>query len=219
MTVDGRQIKTRQRVRDLAEVYTHKREVDAMLDLIPDMFPSPDDPGNHDRKFLEPSCGSGNFLEEIVRRKLATVTTARYGRGEKYEHRILRCLASTYGIDIDAENVQECRDRLRALVASHLDNDMNTQAPSPALASAVDAILTTNVIHANTLTDGESIRLVEYRPGRSGTFTREWSYLEEREPDLFDMFNNEPDRDLTPIHYSLLRDNPAPVTTTLKDCG
>lgn len=53
------QIKSRQRVRDLAEVYTHKREVDAMLDLIPDMFPSESDPSNTDRTFLEPACGSG----------------------------------------------------------------------------------------------------------------------------------------------------------------
>ena len=45
------QIKTRDRVRDLAEVYTHEREVHAMLDLVPDMFPTEDDPGNHDRTF------------------------------------------------------------------------------------------------------------------------------------------------------------------------
>src|SRR6185312_1331992 len=72
------QIKTRERVRDLAEVYTHKREVDAMLDLVPEMFPSAGDPNNTDRKFLEPAAGSGNFLEEILRRKLAFVTARRY---------------------------------------------------------------------------------------------------------------------------------------------
>lgn len=68
-------IKTRERVRELAEVYTHKREVTAMLDLVADMFPSDADPGNIDRKFLEPAAGSGNFLEEILRRQLAYVTT------------------------------------------------------------------------------------------------------------------------------------------------
>lgn len=71
------QIKTRERVRDLAEVYTHKREVDAMLDLIPDIFPSEHSPSNTDRKFLEPACGSGNFLEDILHRKLSYVTTRR----------------------------------------------------------------------------------------------------------------------------------------------
>ena len=71
-----KQIKTRDRVRDLAEVYTHEREVHAMLDLMPDMFPTSDEPGNHDKTFLEPACGSGNFLEEILRRKVATVTVS-----------------------------------------------------------------------------------------------------------------------------------------------
>lgn len=106
----SRQIKTRKRVRDLAEVYTHKREVDAMLDLVADMLPNSDDPTNTDRKFLEPACGSGNFLEEILVRKLRYVTAERYGRGARYEHRILRALASIYGIDIDQSNV-DTKDR------------------------------------------------------------------------------------------------------------
>ena len=66
------QIKTRNRVRDLAEVYTHEREVNAMLDLVPDTLPSAEQPENHDRTFLEPACGHGNFLMEILRRKLPT---------------------------------------------------------------------------------------------------------------------------------------------------
>src|ERR1700758_2601872 len=94
------QIRSRERVRDLAEVYTHKREVDAMLDLVAEKFPSAAEPGNTDCTLFEPACGSGNFLEEILRRKLAFVTTRRYGRGERFEHRILRCLASIYAVDI-----------------------------------------------------------------------------------------------------------------------
>ena len=82
------QIKTRERVRDLAEVYTHKREVDAMLDLVADMSPSAGDPGNTDRKFLEPAAGSGNFLVEILRRKLAYVTAHRYRQLPVFEHRV-----------------------------------------------------------------------------------------------------------------------------------
>ena len=67
------QTKTRQRVRDLAEVYTNEREVNAMLDLVPDMFPSPDRPLNIGSTFLEPACGAGNFLVAILDRKLAFV--------------------------------------------------------------------------------------------------------------------------------------------------
>ena len=205
------QIKSRERVRDLAEVYTHQREVDAMLGLVPDMFPSEDDPSNTDKKFLEPACGSGNFLEEILQRKLRFVTTRRYGSGERYEHRILRCLASIYGVDISHENVDESCDRLRAVINSHLDNDLNTKVVSAGFASAVEEILASNIIRADTLTDAATIRLIDYRAGRAGTFTREWSYLDPaaNEPDLFSLL--EMSRDSEPVHYSVLSEHPLPV--------
>lgn len=212
------QIKTRNRVRDLAEVYTHEREVHAMLDLVPDMFPTEDDPGNHDKTFLEPACGSGNFLEEILRRKVATVTVSRYGAGGRYEHRILRCLSSIYGIDIDDENVTESRDRLRAVIQSHLDNDLNTQAPTEGLATAVEVILATNIIRADMIADVAKIELVQYHPGRGGTFIREWSYLEAADGgDQLDLFGDipaEPRKDAVAIHYSKLKDHPEPMAVT-----
>jgi hypothetical protein len=205
------QMKSRDRVRDLAEVYTHKREVDAMLDLVSDMFPSDDDPGNTDRTFFEPACGSGNFLEAILHRKLAFVTTRRYGRGERYEHRILRCLASIYGIDISADNVDESRYRMRAVIKSHLDNDLNTQAVSPAFVEAAEVILETNIIHADTLAHASTIELVAYRPGRGGKFTREWFFLNSAtcDLDLFSMHGSK--RDSRPLHFSELRAHSSPV--------
>lgn len=208
------QIKARDRVRELAEVYTHEREVDSMLDLVGHLFPSAGDPGNHDRTFLEPACGSGNFLAEILRRKLQTVTARRYGRGERYEHRVLRCLASIYGIDVDQENVTETRDRLRAVIAAHFNDDWNTQAPSQGLASAVEVILNTNVVRADTLADAKKIELVAYHAGRGVTFTREWFFLEEPDPQL-DLFGEthtgEPRRDAVPIHFAGLAANPKAV--------
>lgn len=208
------QIKTRQRVRELAEVYTHVREVTAMLDLVPDMFPSESDPGNTDRKFLEPAAGSGNFLEEILRRKLAYVTFERYGTALRYEHRLLRALASIYAIDIDSENVDESKDRMRHVLQSHVDNDLNTKVPSPGFSSAVDAILETNIVLANTLTDLDTIEWVDYRAGRNGTFTREWSVAgaEDQDHDLF----YEPKADAVPVHYADLAANPDPVTAPKK---
>lgn len=214
--LDRGQIRSRERVRDLAEVYTHKREVDAMLDLVSGMFPSTVDPGNTDRTFLEPACGSGNFLEEVLRRKLAFVTTSRYGRGERYEHRILRCLASIYGIDVNAENVAESRDRLRAVVHSHLDNDLNTQSASPAFGRAAEAILKTNIIRADALADAGAIELVSYHPGRAGMFTREWSLLDNgtrpTQPLRLFILTDAPRRDERPVHYSQLADHPGPLT-------
>ncbi|RKT36143.1 hypothetical protein DEU34_0651 [Microbacterium sp. AG1240] len=203
------QIKSRERVRDLAEVYTHHREVNAMLDLVPDMFPTAENPGNTDRKFLEPACGSGNFLEEILQRKLAFVTTERYGMGQRYEHRILRALASIYAVDINDENVEESRDRLRAVINSHIDNDMNTKAVSSAFSDAVDVILTTNIVLGDTMSKRADITFVDYKAGKGGTFTREWATLDSHNEGLFAMFAPV---DETPVHYRDLLANPGPTT-------
>lgn len=197
------QIKSRDRVRDLAEVYTHQREVNAMLDLVPDMFPSARDPGNTDRTFLEPACGHGNFLVEILRRKLKYVTTRRYGRGERFEHRALRCLVSVYGIDICEENVCESSERMRSVIGAHVEEQLS-DGPTAGFAEAVDAILATNIICADTLSDAAEVELVEYQPGGGGTFIREWSRPLDPaagEPNLFSL---PPRRDEVPVHYSEL---------------
>ncbi|MGM7696798.1 hypothetical protein [Microbacterium sp. A84] len=206
------QIKSRERVRDLAEVYTHKREVDAMLNLVPDMFPNAERPGDIDKKFLEPACGSGNFLEEILTRKLEFVTTAAYGTGATFEHRTLRALASIYAIDINDENVEESRDRLRSLVASHIDMELNTKPATEGFVAAVDAILNTNILHADSLADVDSITFVDYHPSRGSTFIREWSPMqaEAETMGLFSMFETR--RDETPVHYTTLSSMPEPTT-------
>lgn len=205
------QIKHRDRVRDLAEVYTHHREVTAMLDLVPEMFPTEDNPDNLDKTFLEPAAGHGNFLVEILRRKLAVVTPARCGDGEEFEHRILRCVASIYGIDIDEENVGDSRRRMHAVVSAHV-GDPATR--SEGFWSAVDVILSTNIVRADTLADAQIIELVSYQPGKGGTFLRAWSVLEEStdsQLDLFDVLADEPLRDAVPVHYTQLAANPKPL--------
>jgi hypothetical protein len=205
------QIKHPDRVRDLAEVYTHSREVTEMLDRVPDMFPSDHEPGNHDRTFLEPACGHGNFVVEILRRKLRTVTADRYGHGERYEHCILRCLASIYGIDIDQQNVVESRQRLHAVITAHVGDQ---EARTEGFWSAAEAILNTNIVRADTLADAQVIELVSYRPEKAGTFVREWSTLDEQtqsQLDLFDVLPGEPQRDEVPVHYTELAANPKPT--------
>lgn len=199
------QILSRDRVRDLAEVYTHEREVNAMLDLIPDMFPSPNDSGNTDRTFLEPACGSGNFLVEILRRKVAFVTTRRYGKGERFEYRVLRCLASVYGIDIRQDNVARSRDRLRGVLEDHLGG----LPVSEGLTGALGVILSTNIQRADTLANAREVELVAYQPVGGGRFLREWSFLEENEATLFT--DPTPRRDEVPVHYSDLAKHPGPA--------
>ena len=91
-------IKSRERVSDFAEVYTAKREVKAMCDLIPQ-----EQWDNIDTTFLEPACGNGNFLVEIFERKLSRCNTYQDG---------LRALKSITGIDIQADNCEESKKRL-----------------------------------------------------------------------------------------------------------
>lgn len=197
------QIRTRDRVRDLAEVYTHEREVKAMLDLIPDMFPST--AAGADAKFLEPACGSGNFLLEIVRRKLSAIRFAKIRSASSYEHRILRALASVYGVDICPGNVAEARDGILDVVRSHYYGDANTIEPTDGFVSAVRTILDTNVLCADFLADAATTEIIDYQPRPGGHFLRDWSMLDgsataETEPTLFNQ-SPEPKRDVFPVHY------------------
>lgn len=91
-------IKSKQRVKDFAEVFTPSHIVKDMCDLIPE-----DVWNNIESTFLEPSCGNGNFLVEIYRRKLAICKDERDG---------LKALASIVGIDIQPDNCEESRKRL-----------------------------------------------------------------------------------------------------------
>ena len=207
-TLDSRgQIKTRQRVRDLAEVFTHEREVNAMLDLVPDMFPT-DSIKLVDAKFLEPACGSGNFLEEILRRKLAGIRFGKVKPAPRYEHWLLRALASIYGVDISEDNVVESRSRLVDVLRSHYNNDANTTVPTEGFASAARAIVDTNILHADFLADASQTEVVDYQPMRGGYFRRVWSMLDDsavaqRVPDLFHQ-EPAPKRDEVPVHYTEL---------------
>lgn len=201
------QIKSRDRVRGQAEVFTHEREVKAMLDLIADMFPSADDPGNTDCLFLEPACGHGNFLVEILRRKLAHVTTRRYGSGERFEHRVLRCAASTYGVDISEDNVLEARERLTQVVADEV-GELSAMADA-----ALATILETNIIRADALAGAPEIELIEYLPESGGRFTRVWSRPLDPEEGTPSLFTPEPQQDAVPVHYSELARQHGPTTT------
>ena len=101
-----KQIKSKERVRTRGEVFTAAREVNAMLDLVKD------ETENIDATFLEPACGTGNFLDEVLRRKLA-VCQKRYGKSAAdYEKMSFLACTTLYGVDIMADNVARCRERL-----------------------------------------------------------------------------------------------------------
>ena len=100
------QTKSKQRVADHGEVFTAEREVNAMLDLVKQ------ETERIDSRFLEPACGTGNFLAEILRRKLAVVKS-RYGKNpDDYERYAVVAVTSIYGVDLLQDNVDECRSRI-----------------------------------------------------------------------------------------------------------
>ena len=212
------QTKTRDRVREIADVSTHEREVKAILDLIPDMFRS--GAAGADIKFLEPACGSGNFLEEILRRKLEHIRFSSTRSGGVYEHRILQAVASVYGVDISPANVSEARDRMMAEVHAHYSNDANTIDPSVGFESALRAILGTNIIDADFLADASTIEVVDYQAVRGGYFNRAWSMLADSwtaetqrnrfRPQLG------PKRDAVPVHYVDLAAMPSPAMPAVR---
>src|SRR5436190_13309568 len=108
----AKQIVSKQRVTDHGEVLTSPREVNAMLDLVK---------GETERiesRFLEPACGNGNFLAEILERKLRVVTE-RYGKAQHdWERYAVLAVSSLYGIDLLEDNAAACRERLAEVFES-----------------------------------------------------------------------------------------------------
>lgn len=152
------QVKSRQRVQDHGEVFTNEREVNAMLDMVAG------EASRIESRFLEPACGDGNFLVEILRRKLATVT-ARYGRsGPDWRHHAWLAVSSIYGVELLPDNAEACRERLLALV-----RDSHMLASDEAFLEAVRFLLSKNVVCGDALTMLDS-------SGAPLTFC-EWSFV------------------------------------------
>lgn len=100
------QVKSKERVADHGEVFTADREVQAMCDLVKQ------ETERIDSRFLEPACGDGNFLAEILKRKLAIVKKKYRRSAYDWERYSLLALGSMYGVDIMQDNCETCRERL-----------------------------------------------------------------------------------------------------------
>jgi hypothetical protein len=170
----GEQIKDRSRVKELAEVFTAEREVSAMMDLL---GPTGWDIGT---RVLEPACGNGNFLEEILRRKLATVAKTIKTQAE-FEYQTLRALTNTYGIDIDKPNVVEARIRLHALVVHHYSTERNTWQERGGFLRSVDYVLSKNIVRGDSLNGAGKIVLVDFTTPKRFYFGEECYTLGELE--------------------------------------
>lgn len=114
--------RSKQRVQILGEVFTAEAEVQLMLDMI---GPDASDPAC---VILEPSCGNGNFLVEILSRRAAAADP-------------VSAASVVRGVDICPDNVAEARDRMRARLSDLFPEQMK----DPSVREEVDALLLENV--------------------------------------------------------------------------
>ena len=134
-------VKSRQRVADHGEVFTPSWMVEKMLDLVKD------ESERIDSRFLEPACGSGNFLLAVLRRKLSAVQI-RFGQNEfEKRHNALFALMCIYGIELLEDNITDCRNILLGELKVFLkiaDEDL--------ILSAARHVLSSNIIQGDALT-------------------------------------------------------------------
>ena len=152
-------IKSRSRVKERGEVFTEPREVRAMCDLCePDI-------SRIDKKVLEPGCGTGNFLTEILARRLKRAKTDQYD--------ILIALSNIYGIDIAPDNIVETRTRLRNQIFDHLKDKRSDKD----FLFAVDLVLKHNIVVGDLLEGRKDIFLINWTPTGDGGFELEkWRF-------------------------------------------
>lgn len=136
---------SKQRVSDYGEVMTGEREVDAMLDLVKA------ETRRIDSRFLEPACGTGNFLSSILERKLEVVEK-KYKRSQiEYERYSLLALSSIYGIEILPDNVKMCRNRLLGIFTRLYTKNYKKKIKSEFL-KAAEFIVKRNILWGDALT-------------------------------------------------------------------
>src|SRR5689334_4470805 len=150
--------KSKQRVADHGEVFTPAWLVEAMLDLVKG------ETERIDSRFLEPACGSGNFLVPVLQRKL-TAVEIKYGKSD-FERRQYALLAvmCLYGIELLPDNIAECRANLLEIFAEYLSLDQSDD-----LYRAAFYVLSQNLVHGDALT-------MRAHNGQPITFA-EWGYL------------------------------------------
>ena len=157
--------KSKQRVADHGEVFTPGWMVEAMLDLVKD------ETERIDSRFLEPACGSGNFLVQVLRRKLAAVES-KFGRSDfERRHYALLALMCIYGVELLQDNIAECRANLLEILAEYLNVDESDE-----LYRAASYVLSQNLVHGDALTmrthDGGPITFAEWGYLGKGRFQR-----------------------------------------------
>ncbi len=158
-------VRSRQRVADYGEVFTPSWMVEDMLNLVKE------ETERIDSRFLEPACGSGNFLKSVLTRKLAVVEK-KYKKSEfELKHYALFSLMCIYGIELLKDNVDECQANLLEIYSKFLNIKQ-----SNIWSQAGRAVLLTNILEGDALTltktDGNPIKFAEWAYLGNGKFQR-----------------------------------------------
>jgi len=139
------QVVSRKRGADQGEVFTAKREVNAMLELVQHECE------RVDSRFLEPACGTGNFLVEILSRKLEIISK-RYSKSQlEYERNSILAVGSVYGIELLPDNIKLCQQRLFDIFFEQY-KCLYKDKINPKCLAAVRFILSKNILHGDALT-------------------------------------------------------------------
>lgn len=212
-------INPRQRIIDHGEVFTPPGLVNDMLDLV-----------NHeceriDSRFLEPACGDGNFLAEVLRRKLLTVDKHNPRERTRWERDAILAVCSMYGIDLLPDNIAACRERLLRVMSDAYSARFKEALSEPAAKSAA-FVLSRNIVQGDALTllstDGGPIIFSEWSPingtmikRRDFKFAHLLDHAHIANTPLFsdlgeDVFVPEPVGERPPCHYLKLADAEEP---------
>lgn len=154
----AQQVKSRKRVQEHGEVFTNEREVNAMLDMVKQ------ETERIESRFLEPACGNGNFLAEVLRRKLAVVAQQYKKSPDDYMRYAFVAVSSLYGVDILEDNAEECRERLYGIVEAEAKRAI--KKPDALFLEAVRYLLHQNILCGDALTlkdsNGDPITFAEW---------------------------------------------------------
>ena len=204
-TPETKQVKSRERVRLHGEVFTNEREVNAMLDLVKH------ETERIDSRFLEPACGDGNFLAEILRRKLRvcrSLVEQKKNTQLEYEKNAVLAVSSIYGIELLPDNAIACRERLFKIFHDEY-HSLYGDSVKPECLQSIRYLLGRNIIIGNALTyrrvdhPSQWIIISEWSLLGGGMMNRrdyEFNYLVAGNAGG-DMFSDDPCRTFAPVHF------------------
>ncbi len=151
------------RAKKFGEVFTSKKEVNNMLNLVDN------ETVRIDSRFLEPACGDGNFLIKILERKLNIIEKKYKNSQIEYERYTVQAISSLYGIDILEDNAKNCRKRLSEFFLQSYKKLFKDSLKNKFIKS-IDFILSLNIVWGDAI----SLKTVK---NKTPIIFSEWSFI------------------------------------------